>query len=184
MSENLNRQNPQDLEKLTSELSEQPLLTTAVTEKLLQATQQLIDSQTAKPSLREKLQSRKFWMAILGAVSGVCGMLNAGDNTVAIGIFVALTAASILCYCFGEGTIDASRTKEYMQAASEIATILSTVLTATANGPLGDSSTDDGADAGTENGSADLPVDETGTNHEESSTETITGETPSGSFYV
>lgn len=93
-------------------------------EQLNAMADKMISSQTTPQTIFTKLKSRKFWMALLGAIAGICGMLNSGDDVTAILIFVILEIASIFGYFFAEGTIDNTRTKELMQMATQIAAVL------------------------------------------------------------
>lgn len=90
-------------------------------------TDKLVNSQTTPQTILTKLKSRKFWMALLGAVTGICGMLSSGGNVTAILIFVVLEVISIVGYIFSEGTIDSTRTKELLQMATQIAAIIGSI---------------------------------------------------------
>ena len=90
-------------------------------------TNKITSAHTTPQTMLDKLKSRKFLMALLGAIAGVCGMLNSGGNTMAILIFVVLEVLSIFGYFFTEGTIDNTRTKELIQMATQIATIVGTL---------------------------------------------------------
>lgn len=94
----------------------------------------MVTSQTTPQTILSKLKSRKFWMALLGAVAGICGMLSSDGNITAILIFVVLEIASIFGYFFTEGTIDSTRTKELMQMATQIAAIIGTMTPILAGG--------------------------------------------------
>ncbi|MCM1230261.1 MAG: hypothetical protein NC489_09010 [Ruminococcus flavefaciens] len=96
-------------------------------EHLTGLTDKMVSSQTTPQTILNKLKSRKFWMALIGAAAGVCGMLNSNGNITAILIFVVLEIVSILGYFFTEGTIDNTRTKELMQMATQIAAIIGTL---------------------------------------------------------
>lgn len=80
--------------------------------------QTLVSTQTTKPTLKDKLKSRKFWISVAGVASGVCGILNADGNTTAMVIFTILQIVSIVVYCLAEGTIDATRAKQIAEAAT------------------------------------------------------------------
>lgn len=99
-------------------------------EQLNTMADKMISSQTTPQTIFTKLKSRKFWMALLGAIAGICGMLNSGGDVTVIMIFVVLEIASIFGYFFAEGTIDNTRTKELMQMATQIAAVLGTLAPA------------------------------------------------------
>ena len=57
---------------------------------------------------KQKLTSRKLWMAIIGFVTGLLTYLGVGvEQAEQIGSLI-LMAASILAYIIGEGLIDAA----------------------------------------------------------------------------
>lgn len=117
------------------------------TAEVLAMAQALVDAQTNKPTLKEKLKSRKFWTAIAGIASGIFGILNANGNTTAMVVFVILQIASVVAYCVAEGTIDAARAKQLAEAAAVLIEMLGGSINAEdyVNGNLGIStcSTDD-----------------------------------------
>ncbi|MDE6041683.1 MAG: hypothetical protein K2F99_08920 [Muribaculaceae bacterium] len=112
-------------EGITNEHTQEQLV--KVMTDLNSTVQNIMSQQSTQPSMLQKLKSRKFWVAAVAVVGGLCGMLNAGQNTTAILIYVALAAVSVLGYFFTEGTIDSTRTKEMIQAATAIAEILGTL---------------------------------------------------------
>ena len=70
---------------------------------------------------KAKLTSRKFWMAILGLVSGVLLAFKVDAETVETISGVIMSAASVIAYIIGEGLIDAAGAKgdTYWLADSE-----------------------------------------------------------------
>ena len=60
---------------------------------------------------KAKLTSRKFWMAILGLVSGVLLAFKVDAETVETISGVIMSAASVIAYIIGEGLIDAANAK-------------------------------------------------------------------------
>lgn len=60
-----------------------------------------------KIDIVRKLTSRKFWVAVVGLVSGLLLAFNVDANTVenVSGIIMAL--ASVVAYIIGEGLVDA-----------------------------------------------------------------------------
>lgn len=57
---------------------------------------------------KAKLTSRKFWMAIVGLVSGVLVALRLDEQTVTQISGIIMAAASVVAYIIGEGLIDAA----------------------------------------------------------------------------
>ena len=85
-------------------------------DKLVDVAQNLVDVVTTKRTLKEKLQSRKFWACIALMVVGVCGMVGLNDNTTAIIAFVIMEIVAVGMYVITEGYIDAVHAKELLQA--------------------------------------------------------------------
>ena len=81
-------------------------------DKLIDMAQSLVDIQTQKPSLKEKLKSRKFWLAVALMVAGVCGMIGFGDNTTTIIVFAILEVIAVVGYWISEGGLDKVRAQE------------------------------------------------------------------------
>lgn len=64
-----------------------------------------------KVDWKSKLTSRKFWMALVGLVTGLLGYFKVdADKIEQIGGLI-LTAASIVAYIIGEGLADAADAK-------------------------------------------------------------------------
>lgn len=81
----------------------------------------IIDAATVKPTFKEKLKSRKFWIAIAGIVVGIMALFGTGGSSVGLITFGIVEVGSILGYCISEGKIDAERTKQLLEAAAVIA---------------------------------------------------------------
>lgn len=88
-------------------------------------------TQTKPVSIQDKLKSRKFWISIIGAAIAMIGMVSSGSNTAAIIAFVVLEIVSMVGYFFAEGIVDVARTKQMVQMAAQIATMIATVSSAT-----------------------------------------------------
>lgn len=57
---------------------------------------------------KSKLTSRKFWMAIIGLVTGVLLAFKVDAQTVETVSGVIMAGASVIAYIIGEGLIDAA----------------------------------------------------------------------------
>ena len=57
---------------------------------------------------KSKLTSRKFWMAIIGLVTGIMLALKVDAQTVETVSGVIMAGASVIAYIIGEGLIDAA----------------------------------------------------------------------------
>lgn len=57
---------------------------------------------------RRKLTSRKFWIAIVGLVSGLLMAFKVDGDTVKTISGVIMSAASVIAYTIGEGLADAA----------------------------------------------------------------------------
>jgi len=57
---------------------------------------------------KAKLTSRKFWMAIIGLISGVLLAFKVDAQTVETISGVVLSAGSVIAYIIGEGLADAA----------------------------------------------------------------------------
>lgn len=118
----------QTTEKTPSYETLQAQLQTAI-DQLTAASSAL--TQTKPVSIQDKLKSRKFWISIIGAAIAMIGMVSSGSNTAAIIAFVVLEIVSMVGYFFAEGTVDVARTKQMVQMAAQIATMIATVSNAT-----------------------------------------------------
>lgn len=65
--------------------------------------------------MKTKLSSRKLWVAVMGAVTGIC-MIVSGNMTEG----AATVIASVLGYIVAEGYIDAKAVKAALQVAEEV----------------------------------------------------------------
>ncbi len=61
---------------------------------------------------KSKLTSRKFWMAIIGFVSGILLAFKVDAQTVETISGIILSGASIIAYIIGEGLADAAHAGE------------------------------------------------------------------------
>ena len=57
---------------------------------------------------KRKLTSRKFWVAIVGLVTGIVLAFNGGEQLAQTISGVVMAAASVIAYIVGEGLTDAS----------------------------------------------------------------------------
>lgn len=57
---------------------------------------------------KNKLTSRKFWMAVCGLVSGIMVALKLDEQTVTQITGIIMAAASVVAYIIGEGLADAA----------------------------------------------------------------------------
>jgi hypothetical protein len=66
-----------------------------------------------------KLTSRKFWMALVGLVSGILVALKLDEQTVTQITGIIMAGASVIAYIIGEGLIDAAGAKADAYAVEE-----------------------------------------------------------------
>ena len=59
----------------------------------------------------EKLTSRKFWVALVGLISGILLAFRADEKTIENVTGIIMAGASVLAYCIGEGLADAAGAK-------------------------------------------------------------------------
>ncbi|MBR2747181.1 MAG: hypothetical protein IKD95_02345 [Bacteroidales bacterium] len=57
---------------------------------------------------KNKLTSRKFWMAVVGLVSGILVAFKLDEQTVTQITGIIMTGASVVAYIIGEGWADAA----------------------------------------------------------------------------
>lgn len=57
---------------------------------------------------KAKLTSRKFWMAVIGLISGILLAFKVDAKTVETISGVVMSAASVIAYIIGEGLADAA----------------------------------------------------------------------------
>ena len=60
---------------------------------------------------KRKLTSRKFWLAVVGLVSGLLVAFKMDGETVETITGVVMSAASVIAYIIGEGLTDAAYAK-------------------------------------------------------------------------
>ena len=99
-------------------------LTKERVDQLVEIGQNLVDAACSKPTLAEKLKSRKFWLSAATAIVGICGLIGFSDNTTAIIVFAILEIVSVVGYCIVEGYIDAARAKEMLAAIGTIGSMI------------------------------------------------------------
>ena len=70
---------------------------------------------------KRKLTSRKFWLAVVGLVSGLLMAFRVDGDTVETISGVIMSAASVIAYTIGEGLADAAgATPEIIAPTEEI----------------------------------------------------------------
>lgn len=57
---------------------------------------------------KKKLTSRKFWIAVVGLVSGLLMAFNVNADTIETISGVIMSAASVIAYMIGEGLADSA----------------------------------------------------------------------------
>ena len=57
---------------------------------------------------KRKLTSRKFWMAIVGLVTGILAAFRLDEQTITQVSGIILAAASVVAFIIGEGLADAA----------------------------------------------------------------------------
>lgn len=100
-----------DVDKTKVEESKEALIDHAV---------KFMESATKKSTIKEKLSSRKFWIAAVGCVTGILGMIGLNDNIVALIAFAVLELGSIIGYCIAEGMVDAASFQKLLDVVSQI----------------------------------------------------------------
>jgi hypothetical protein len=65
--------------------------------------------------MKEKLSSRKFWVALVGVITGICVIVS-GNMTEG----VATVIASVLSYIVAEGYIDAKAVKAALDVVDKV----------------------------------------------------------------
>ncbi len=61
---------------------------------------------------KKKLTSRKFWLAVIGLVSGLLMAFKVDAETVETISGVIMSAASVIAYMIGEGLADAANVQK------------------------------------------------------------------------
>lgn len=62
---------------------------------------------------KRKLTSRKFWLAIVGLVTGILAAFKLDEQTVTQVSGIIMAAASVVAYIIGEGLADAGNGETY-----------------------------------------------------------------------
>ena len=99
----------------TSQASLQTMNQSANAE-LVALAKSMLEKQNTPQTLKDKLKSRKFWLATAGCAAGLCGMIGFNDNITAIVVFAVLEVVSIVAYCISEGMVDSTRVTAIMEA--------------------------------------------------------------------
>ena len=68
---------------------------------------------------KRKLTSRKFWVAIVGLVSGLMMAFKVDGETIETISGVIMAAASVIAYTIGEGLADAANSEIYVIDSDE-----------------------------------------------------------------
>lgn len=68
---------------------------------------------------KRKLTSRKFWLAVVGLVTGLLVAFKIDAETVETISGVIMSAASVVAYIIGEGLADAANAPVYMVEQEE-----------------------------------------------------------------
>lgn len=76
----------------------------------------------------KKFTSRKFILALVGVVTGICGMIGFSDNTTAVIAFIAIEILSLMGYIIAEGIVDAKAVKAGATILQEIADVISALI--------------------------------------------------------
>ena len=63
---------------------------------------------------KRKLTSRKFWVAVVGLVSGILLIFKVDGETIDRISGVIMAAASVIAYTIGEGIADSATTTTYL----------------------------------------------------------------------
>ncbi|MDP4152580.1 MAG: hypothetical protein Q8865_03940 [Bacillota bacterium] len=58
--------------------------------------------------MKVKLTSRKFWIAVISIITGILGVMGAGDNAIQAVSSAGLILIPAITYIIAEGKIDAS----------------------------------------------------------------------------
>ncbi len=69
-------------------------------------------------NIKEKLTSRKFWMAVIAAVAGVLQLFGA-DDTVTTLIGAVLTLVPSVIYVITEGKLDAAKLTDVISSVAD-----------------------------------------------------------------
>lgn len=64
-----------------------------------------------KINWKQKLTSRKFWLALCTFISSILVCIGMADNDVAQITSIIMAGATVIAYILGEGLVDAERLK-------------------------------------------------------------------------
>lgn len=65
-----------------------------------------------KINWKQKLTSRKFWMAIVGFISPLLLAFGVSDNVIAEVTSIVMAGAAVVAYILAEGFVDSDRTTD------------------------------------------------------------------------
>jgi len=65
-----------------------------------------------KVNWKQKLTSRKFWMAVTGFVTSILVAFNIDELTIEQVVALITAASTLIAYIIGEGLVDAAREKK------------------------------------------------------------------------
>ena len=95
-------------------------------DEILDIIRRLAISATTKPSLRDKLKSRKFIISMLGVICAFIGvMLNAGESVSVTIVCAIVNGMAVGVYTFMEGRVDVIRKEELTSTLNTILGMLS-----------------------------------------------------------
>lgn len=66
---------------------------------------------TMKINWKQKLTSRKFWVAVIGFVTAIMVAFGVNDLTIEQVVGLITAASTLIAYIIGEGMVDAARVK-------------------------------------------------------------------------
>ncbi len=84
--------------------------------------------QSTRDPWYKKFTSRKFILAMIGVITGICGMIGFSDNTTAVIAFIAIEILSLMGYIIAEGLVDAKAVKAGATILQEIADVISALI--------------------------------------------------------
>jgi len=93
-------------------------------DKIVDVAENLVDVVSTKRTIKDKLQSRKFWACIALLVVGTCGIFGFDSNSTAIIAFVIMDILAVAMYVITEGYIDAVHAKEFIRAFGSLGKML------------------------------------------------------------
>lgn len=69
---------------------------------------------------KRKLTSRKFWLAVVGLVSGLLMAFKVDAETIETISGVVMAAASVIAYIIGEGLADAANADQVIEGTLDV----------------------------------------------------------------